>query len=246
MHTKVPNSVIFLTSLTNIVPKILNIKVSLLYQVRKLKTLPFTYQKWIKWESERCIISALYERDRTFTDLADLTSLSKPVLSQRLKELKKQGKIEIVPEIETKKFLYHLTREKLDTIDEIFIKIHRFSKITISYLTNCAKKPSISDEEYAKILGEGVSVLFTFRLWLYGVTPIDIRKEWAKNTMGLEFVRSIPQLFPETRNILKYTTKNISSMELTMLKAKDVKEAANRLLEHLNSIGEMFTQVQST
>ena len=139
-----------------------------------------------------------------------------------------------------------MIREKLDTIDEIFIKIHTLSEITISYLTNFAKNPSISDEEYAKILGEGVTILLTFRLWLYGVTPIDIQKEWAKNTMGLEFVRSIPQLFPETRNILKYTTKNISSMELSMLKAKDLKEAANRLLKHLNSIGEVFTQVQST
>ena len=246
MHTKVPNSVIFLTSLTNIVPKILNIKVSLLYQVRKLKTMPFIYQKWKKWESEVSIISILYEGDRTFTDLADLTSLSKPVLSQRLKELKKQGKIEIVPEIETKKFLYHLIRENLDTIDEIFIKIHMFSKITISFLTNFAKDPSISDEEYAKKLAEGILLLFFLRQWLYGLSPIDIRKEWAKNTMGLEFVKSIPQLFPETRDILKYTTKTIFSMKPTMFKTKDQKEAANQLLEHLNSIIETITQKQST
>jgi len=205
-----------------------------------------SYQKWTKWESERIIINSLHGEDRSFSDLVKSTNLSKSVLSQRLKGLKKEGKIEVVPEIETKRFLYHLIRENLDTIDEIFIKIHKFSKITISYLTNFAKDPSISDEEYAKILGEGVSLLFIFRLWLYGVAPIDIRKEWTKNTMGLEFVRSIPQLFLKTRNILKYTTKNISSMELAMLKAKDLKEAANRLLEHLNSIGEIFTQEQST
>jgi len=208
--------------------------------------LSYRYQNWKKWQSERAIINALYGANRTFSDLIDLTDLSKPVLSQRLKELTRENKINVIPDVKTKRFLYHLNHENLDPIDEVFIKIHVLSKIIIAYLAKFAKDPSISDEEYVKRLGDGILMLFNIRLQSYGMTPIDIQEEWAKNIMGLEFVSSVPQLFSETRNILKYTTKNISTLELALLRPKNPKEAANQLLGHLNSIIEAVTQEQST
>jgi len=200
----------------------------------------------MKWESERSIINSLHDRDRSFTDLVESTDLSRSVLSQRLKELEKKGKIETVPEMKTKRFLYHLNHENLDTIDELFIKTHILSQIFILSLVKSAEDPSISDEEYANRLGDGLIMLLMLRFESYRVTPIDIREGWIKNTMGLEFVRNISQLYPETRNILKYTTKNISPKELAILDTEDQKEAANLELKRLNSIIERIAQKLNT
>lgn len=196
----------------------------------------------MRWESERSIINSLNDGDRSFTDLVDSTGLSKPVLSQRLTELKKQGKIEIIPQIETKRFLYHLVPENLNAIDEVNIKVHILSKIVTSYLTGFAKDSSISDEEYVTRFGECVSILLTLRLQSYMVAPLEIQEQWLKNNLGLEFVKNMAQLFPKKRNVIKYTTKSMSSKELAIFKAKDAREALNELLEFLDSIIEKITE----
>lgn len=204
--------------------------------------MPFTYQKWIKLESERSIISGLYEGDKSFSDLADLTDLSKPVLSERLKELTKEGKIAIVPDIETKRFLYRLIRENLDTVDEVQIKVHILSKIVMAYLTGFAKDLSISDEKYATRLGECVLILFNLRLLSYMVAPLDLQEQWLKNTLGSEFVSKLSQVYPKNRNILKYIAKGISSKELTILTTEDPEEAAHEINELIDSIIEAVTK----
>ena len=58
--------------------------------------MPFKYQKWIKWESEKSIITALSDGKKRFGELIGPTDLSKPVLSQRLNELIEKGKIRIL------------------------------------------------------------------------------------------------------------------------------------------------------
>lgn len=201
-----------------------------------------SHQKWIRWESERRIIISLSEADRSFTDLVELTDLSKPVLSQRLKRLKKAGKIEIVPEIEAKRFLYHLIRENLDAIDELFIRVYEISKTLVSYLIEFAEESSISDEEYVNRLKDAITMLFGLRLQSYMVAPVDLRKEWLKNTLGLGFVRKMTQIYPKTRNVLKYTAKGIYSEELATLNDKDTGEAVNRLIDFFDSIIEKITQ----
>lgn len=203
--------------------------------------LPFTYQKWIKLESERSIINGLYEGDRSFSDLAKLTDLSKPVLSERLKELTKEGKIKIVPDIETKKFLYRLIHKNLDTVDEVQIKVHILSKIVVAYLTGFAKEPSISDKEYATRYGECVSILFNLRLLSFLAVPLDLREQWLKNTLGSEFVSKLSQIYPKNRDILKYIAKGISSKELIIL-AENPEEAKREIRELLDSIIEAVTK----
>lgn len=201
-----------------------------------------SFQKWIKWKSERAIINALNEGDRSFSELIDLTDLSKPVLSQRLKELERAGKIESVPEMKTKRFLYHLNHEALDTIDELHIKLHIVSKIIVYYLANFARDSSISDEEYVTKLEKGLYWLFDFRMMAYRVSPSDVQKEWLKTTLGLEFVSSLSDLFPENREILEYLTKDKPSKELSILKARDAEKAAKQLIEFLDKIIEKTTR----
>ncbi len=47
----------------------------------------FQYQKYRKLESEQRIINALSSEDKTFSQLLEITKLSKPILSKRLKDL---------------------------------------------------------------------------------------------------------------------------------------------------------------
>lgn len=194
-----------------------------------------SHQKRIRWESERRIINALYEGDRSFTSLIKLTDLSKPVLSQRLKELKKEGKIGIVPETATRRFLYHLIQENLDTADEIFIKMYMVSKVFVSSLTKLAKDPSISDKEYDAMFENAISILITIKMQSYRLASPDVWKAWLKSTFGVEFVKNLSELLPDSRRTLP-TVKSLHPKHLAVLKAKDRKELEKRLLEFYDHI----------
>lgn len=195
---------------------------------------PFTYQKWKKRESERKIINALREGDKRFSELLQLTELSKPVLSERLNSLAKQSKVEIVPEIETKRFLYHLIYKNLDDIEKGFVLLHRLSEHIVRDLVKSARDSSISDEEYTKRLLEGVAVLFNLRMTMYHtITPIPVQKEFLKTTVGVEFVTEMPKLFPEDRDISPYILDGMSPKEQAIYKSKETREAAKRVLEYL-------------
>jgi len=80
------------------------------------------YHRKIKIDSEIRIIFSLFEKDMRFTELFKETKLSKPVLSERLKNLILEGKIKLVPDIKNKRFFYSLTISK-----EFFLK----SKLTL-------------------------------------------------------------------------------------------------------------------
>jgi len=194
----------------------------------------FTYQKWKKRESEQKIINALSDGNKSFGDLLDLTNLSKPVLSKRLKSLIKQNKIEVVPETEAKRFLYRLIYESLDATEKALVILHELSKYVVTFLEKSAKDPTISDKEYVNMLIEGISMLWKFRMFAYTLAPKSVREEWLKTTVGLEFVREIPKLFPENRNLLPHMLYEIPLEEQTIFKSKDLKQTADRLLEYLN------------
>lgn len=192
-----------------------------------------SYQEWVKWESERNIINALYEGDRSFTDLVELTYLSKPVLSRRLKELKKEGKIKIVPETETKRFLYHLIRENLDTADVLFIKMYVVSKGLVSSVAKLAKDTSISDREYDAVFQNTLSMLLAIKMDALiherTISELDIHKAWLKSTFGSAFVKNLSELNPDIRKTSQYTAKRFHPKALALFKAKDAKEIQKRL-----------------
>ena len=192
--------------------------------------MPFAYQKWIKWEGERAIINTLHDGDKSFTELVESTDLSKPVLSIRLKELKRRGKIKTVPDIKTKRFLYHLNLKSLNAQDKRYIEYHKLSKLILLVLKERAKDSSISDEEYAAKLTIGVFNLFDLKMRAYRTAPLEIQREWGKTTLGLEFVKSIPELFPEDRELLKHLTKGLSPEELDALKTGNLEEAEKKIL----------------
>lgn len=201
-----------------------------------------SYQKWIKWESERAIINALHDGDKSFTELVGLTDLSKPVLSLRLKELEKRGKIKTVPDLKTKRFLYHLNLKSLDDHDKRYIEHHMFSKLIVLYLKERAKDSSISDEEYATRLMDFVFRLFSLKMRAYRAAPLEIQREWLKTTLGLEFVESIPELFPEKRELLKYLTKGLSREGLSALWTGNLEEAEKKIVEMFEKTNENPTR----
>jgi len=194
----------------------------------------FTYQKWKKRESEQRIINALNDGDKRFGNLLKLTDLSKPVLGERIKSLTKQGKIEVVPKIETRRFVYHLVYESLDDVEKGLVLLHGLCNYAVGCLEKFAKDSSISDKEYASMFMEGILILFNFGMLKHTLAPKQVKEEWLKTILGLEFSRRMPTLFPENRTVLPYLIDGMSPKEQAIYKSKDVKEAANRLLEHLN------------
>lgn len=196
----------------------------------------FTYQKWKKQESEQRIINALSDGDKSYSELLNLTNLSKPILSERLKSLENKDKIECVPDKKTKRFLYHLKMERLDELEMSLVLLHKFSESVLNYLETLAKDPSISDEEYADRFLDIVYLLFNFRLMETMVAPKPIREELIRNILGSEFVRRTPKLFPKNRNIKQLILNELSSEEQAIYEAKNVKEAGKRLFEILSSL----------
>ena len=65
-----------------------------------------------------------------------------------------------------------------------------------------------------------------------------------KTTLGLEFVRKIPKLFPKNRTVLPYMLDGMSPKEQAIYESKDAEEAANQLLEHLNTLVEKLPRKQ--
>ena len=159
------------------------------------------HQKWLKWESETNIINALFEGDKRFGELLEMTELSKPVLIRRLKELKKKGKVEFIPDEETRRFHYHLIQESLNLDDVIQTGISALSNSIIESLTIAAKKPEITDKEYNKFLNYVIPLLFQFRMWAGISASKDVQREWFKVSLGLGFTKKVEQIFPNNRKV---------------------------------------------
>jgi len=204
--------------------------------------MPFTHQKWTKRQSEQRILNYLSGGDRSFSELLKLTDLSKSVLSERLNILTKQGKIELVPEPKIKRFLYHLVYDSLDDLEKGVVLLHGLSNYALACLEKSAKDSSIDNEEYASRLTEGIMILFNFRMLEHTIAPKPVQEEWLKATLGLEFVRKMPKLFPKDRKVLPYILDGMTPKEQAIYESEEAKEAANQLLEYLNALVEKLSK----
>jgi DNA-binding transcriptional ArsR family regulator len=196
----------------------------------------FSYQSWKKQESEQRIMDALNDKDRSFSELLELTELSKPILSERLKNLEKRRKIEAVPEKATKRFLYHLCSKSLDIVEKARLRLHTHSRIILDILGGFALDPSTSDREYVDRLTKGVSALFNLRLLENTLMPASLQQEWLKTTLGVEFAKRLPKLFPKSRNVSIRSLNELSLKELSVYESKGVEEKATKILEYLDEI----------
>jgi len=196
----------------------------------------FSYQSWKKQESEQRILDALNDKDKSFSELLELTELSKPILSERLKDLEKRKKIENVPETATKRFLYHLCSESLDAVEKARLRLHTHSRIIVGSLEGFALDPSISDKDYMDALTKGILALFNLRLLENTLMPISLRQEWLKTTLGVEFTKRLPNLFPKNRDASIRTLNILSLNELSIYESNDEKEAATKILEYMDEI----------
>lgn len=204
--------------------------------VRNVTLSAFSYQSWKKQESEQRILDALNDKDRSFSELLELTELSKPILSERLKDLEKGKKIENVPETATKRFLYHLCVKSLDAVEKARLRLHTHSRIIINILENFAQDPSTSDEDYTDRLTKGILALFNLRLLENTLMPVSLQQEWLKTTLGVEFMKRLPTLFPKNRNVSISTLNRQSMKDLSIYESDDAKEAATKILEYMDTI----------
>ena len=201
--------------------------------------MPLRHQKWLKWESETNIINALFEGDKRFGELLEMTELSKPVLIRRLKELKKKGKVEFIPEEETRRFHYHLLLEGLNIDDMIQTGIDLLSKDIVDGLKGAALKQEIHDMEYNELLKDSIPLLFQFRMWAWISASKDIQRELLKVSLGIEFAKNIKQIFPKNRKIFP---KFIPLWQVAGNYPPDSKEFKEHLLEQIYSTIKHLTE----
>jgi len=161
--------------------------------------LPFTHQEWLRQESEQRIINALSDGDKGFGDLLVLADLSKPILSERLKDLTRRGKVDVVPHKATKRFLYSLKKESLEQSEWINLFFHKLSKAIVERLEEAANDPSTSEQEYMKMLEKEIMALMNFKLTTILMAPHDAKKEWLRTAFGSEFANKFTSILPRER-----------------------------------------------
>jgi len=105
----------------------------------------FQYQKYRKLESEQRIINALSSEDKTFSQLLEITKLSKPILSKRLKDLQRKGKIQ--REQKNGKILYVLDFSKLNKTELTLLRIWKLQEKTLKDLERIARDNSFETRE---------------------------------------------------------------------------------------------------
>lgn len=166
----------------------------------KVTIMTFKYQEWKTEESEQRIINSLSGGDKTFGELLRLTDLSKPVLSKRLKGLQKKGKIDLVPDKKTKRFLYSLIEESLDDKERMRLNLSIITNFLIDGLEQKAKDPSVSDNEYLDWLKKTMAILWDLRVlgYVYFMS-LPQEKEWWRLTFGSEFANRMPSIFRKDR-----------------------------------------------
>lgn len=202
----------------------------------------FTYQNWKKRESEQRIINALSNGDKTYSELLNLTELSKPILGERLKSLEKQGKTRSVAESKTKRFLYHLRNEKLDDFEKARILIYNLSMLILGFLEAFADDNTISDKEYSQKLLEGINVLLQNKMYEMIAAPLPEQEEWIRNFIGPETAKRLPKLFYPKNRSLSSIREQIFPQEQALFKSKDVKKASKELLRFLSERWEKIMQ----
>lgn len=196
--------------------------------------MPFTYQKWLKQESEQRIINALYDGDKGFGDLLDLTDLSKPILSERLKDLTRRGKIDVVPHKATKRFLYSLIKESLEQREWIHLFFYKLSKASAERLEEAANDPSTSEQEYMKMLEETVMTLMSHKIMIYMMAPHPAIKEWLRMVFGSEFANKMSSIFPRERwKRLKETIIREDPDEALLLKESSPEEMEKNITKYV-------------
>jgi hypothetical protein len=66
--------------------------------------------------------------------------------------------------------------------------------------------------------------------------PASLQQEWLKTTLGVEFTKRLPNLFPKNSNVSIRTLNELSLKELSIYESNDVKETATKILEYLDKI----------
>ena len=66
--------------------------------------------------------------------------------------------------------------------------------------------------------------------------PLYSWKGRALTTLGVEFARRLPKLFPENGDVSIRSLNELSLKELSIYESKDVAEKAIKILKHLNEI----------
>jgi hypothetical protein len=151
----------------------------------------------------------------------------------RLKNLEKDGRIKVVSDTKTKRFLYHLEYGKLNKLEKARVLLHSLSMLVLVHLEKSAET-SISDNEYANRLMEGFTALQNFRIFEILVLPKSEQNEYLKAVFGPEFAERIPKLFPKGRNVFWHILKSMAPTEQALYKTESVKNAASQLLKYLN------------
>jgi len=196
----------------------------------------FGYQKWRKEESEQRIINALVEMAKTFSDLLNETNLSKPILSERLKSLRKQGKISVVPDVEKRRFRYNLKWDSLEDREQNGVIFSQLSKQTLMEVEEKAGDSSISDERYLEILEYVVQLLISFKLAIYLRAPFEVKREWIANTFGVEFANKMPTIFPKERlERIRNTMTKVDPEKDLLFKGTSPKEIETNVKEYLST-----------
>lgn len=130
----------------------------------------FEYQKKRKQESEKKIIQVFLEereKGKSFMELLSNTKLSKPVLTERLKNMMKEGLVDKVLSEDKKRILYVTTEKLINSESARFISFFRSSVDGIfKEVEETFKNKSLSDKECFELLSQKISSLTLYALSL--------------------------------------------------------------------------------
>jgi DNA-binding transcriptional ArsR family regulator len=149
----------------------------------------FQYQREKKRESEERIINALGGEELRFTELLKKTGLSKPVLNDHIKRLRKEGKIERIKQRNRRPY-YKLVAGALKYG---YIRRIMFSVLSTQIFNDVFEatgRRSWSDEEFVRRFSKKVGLLATFVLY----TGLSIGRDdpeeggkWIEDAFGTLF-----------------------------------------------------------
>lgn len=174
-----------------------------------MKTVKFEYQKLRKKTSEYKILLALQgESCRSFTEIMNSTGLSKPILSNHLKELTKRRLLRLIPDYNTRRFFYKLDIDSLDRERRIKLYLSNYTKNLLEQLVADSKSSSINDEDYITKLRKNFGSIVFYKLLMMSDKE---RRNWIKDTFDLitknvlpkerinELQKIVESLYPEER-----------------------------------------------
>ena len=156
-----------------------------------MKTVKFEYQKLRKKTSEYKILLALQgESCKSFTEIMNSTGLSKPILSNHLKELTNRRLLRLIPDYNTRRFFYKLDIDRLDKERRIKLYLSKYTKKLVEQLVADSKSYSITDEEYITKLRKNFGSIVFYKLLMMSEKE---RKSWLKDTFDITTTNVLPK-----------------------------------------------------